>query len=117
MFAYLSGRNGRAPNVGTGERIACGLAGAAFLANGVRRPSMAHAGLAVLGGVLVQRGIIGRCPLYRLFGIDTVGRRAAPPSDVIADASADSFPASDPPAWTPVSALGDPRDRRVSEGG
>jgi uncharacterized membrane protein len=54
-------------NVGTGERLASALAGAAVMAFSLRRGRVARL-LVPLGGHLIVRGITGRCAINRAIG-------------------------------------------------
>jgi uncharacterized membrane protein len=58
-------------NVSEPERIGSAIAGIALAAFGLSRRSMEGALLGVLGGLLVYRGVSGRCPMYEKLGIDT----------------------------------------------
>lgn len=98
-------------NISDGERLASGIGGVLLLGYGLaRRPSIASALMAVAGTMLLARGAAGHSALYRALGIDTSGRSPLPEErhstlrDAIEHASDASFPASDPPPWSPGTA-------------
>ena len=60
-----------------------------------------YPGNAPAANALLQRGLTGHCAAYQRLGFSTA-LRLEPDFDTVSRASDDSFPASDPPSWTPV---------------